>query len=146
MPEKNILIADDDQEVLDILKEMIQREGYRVFLTSNGKEAVEAIKINPIDLAILDIKMPVMDGILGLPDMEYLEIRVNEKIAWSVGTPLSDHTIEKELPLIQRHNNRDISIGILRVVTSLDAVYQRLMDKILTILISNAIKTFLVSN
>jgi CheY-like chemotaxis protein len=48
MPGKNILIADDDQVILDILKKMIQREGYRVFLASNGKDAVEAIKINPI--------------------------------------------------------------------------------------------------
>ena len=50
MSGKNILIADDDPVILDILKGMIQREGYRVFLASNGKEAVEAIKINPIDL------------------------------------------------------------------------------------------------
>jgi PAS domain S-box-containing protein len=73
MPEKNILIADDDQEILDILKEMIQREGYRVFLASNGKEAVEAIKINPIDLAILDIKMPVMDGIEALKEIKKID-------------------------------------------------------------------------
>jgi CheY-like chemotaxis protein len=66
MPKKNILIGDDDQVILDILKEMIQREGYRVFLASNGKEAVETIKVNPIDLAILDIKMPFMDGIEAL--------------------------------------------------------------------------------
>jgi len=73
MPEKNILIADDDQVILDILKEMIQCEGYRVFLTSNGKEAVEAIKINPIDLAILDIKMPVMDGIEALEEIKKID-------------------------------------------------------------------------
>jgi len=73
MPEKNILIADDDQVILDILKEIIQREGYRVFLTSNGKQAVEAIKINPIDLAILDIKMPVMDGIEALKEIKKID-------------------------------------------------------------------------
>jgi len=73
MPEKNILIADDDQVILDILKEMIQREGYRVFLASNGKEAVEAININPIDLAILDIKMPVMDGIEALEEIKKID-------------------------------------------------------------------------
>jgi len=73
MPEKNILIADDDQVILDILKEMIQREGYRVFLASNGKEAVEAIKINPIDLAILDIKIPVMDGIEALEEIKKID-------------------------------------------------------------------------
>ena len=73
MPEKNILIADDDQVILDILKEMIQREGYKVFLASNGKEAVEAIQINPIDLAILDIKMPIMDGIEALEKIKKID-------------------------------------------------------------------------
>jgi PAS domain S-box-containing protein len=73
MPKKNILIGDDDQVILDILKEMIQREGYRVFLASNGKEAVETIKVNPIDLAILDIKMPFMDGIEALKEIKKID-------------------------------------------------------------------------
>jgi len=73
MPKENILIGDDDQTILDILTEMIQREGYGVFLASNGKEAVEAIKVNPIDLAILDIKMPFMDGIEALKEIKKID-------------------------------------------------------------------------
>ena len=63
MPGKSILVADDDQIVLDLLKEMLRGEDYRVFLASNGKEAIETTQKNPIDVAILDIKMPAGGGI-----------------------------------------------------------------------------------
>jgi len=61
--QKNILIADDDKEVLALLMEMIEGEGFKVFLASNGKEAIEIFERNPIDVAILDLKMPFMDGL-----------------------------------------------------------------------------------
>ena len=76
MPAKNILIADDDQIILDLLKEILQREGYQIFLASNGEEAVEAIKRYPIDVAILDIKMPIMDGIEALKRIKKIDSTV----------------------------------------------------------------------
>ena len=66
MPENNILIADDDRGVLDLLSDILQYEGYRVVLTADGKEAVEVTKKTPIDVAILDWKMPIMDGLEAL--------------------------------------------------------------------------------
>ena len=97
LPKKNILIADDDQVILGVLKEMIHREGYRVFLASNGKEAVEAIQVNPIDLAILDIKMPVMDGIEALEKIKEIDQSVEVLIMTgyadfeTLGQAISDH-------------------------------------------------------
>lgn len=66
MPVKNILIADDEQEIRYFLTELLKKEGYLVFAATNGKEAVEITKNKPIDLAVLDIKMPEMDGITAL--------------------------------------------------------------------------------
>ncbi|MCK4468085.1 MAG: PAS domain S-box protein, partial [Desulfobacterales bacterium] len=66
MPVKNILIADDDQEIRSLLTESIEDEGCLVFSAANGKEAVEIAKNKPIDLAILDVRMPEMDGITAL--------------------------------------------------------------------------------
>ena len=43
MREGNILVADDDQGVLDLLQAMLHHEGFQVFLATNGKEAVEAV-------------------------------------------------------------------------------------------------------
>ena len=66
MNEKNILIADDDETIRSTLTQMLHKHGFTVLLASNGKEAVEVTLNNPVDMAILDIKMPIMDGINAL--------------------------------------------------------------------------------
>ena len=58
-----ILLVDDEPDIIEILTYNLNKEGYQVFSASNGKEAlVQAIKIIP-HLIILDVMMPVMDGI-----------------------------------------------------------------------------------
>ncbi|MDY7032882.1 MAG: PAS domain S-box protein [Thermodesulfobacteriota bacterium] len=66
MNEKNILIADDDETIRSTLTQILHEHGFTVLLASNGKEAVEVTRNNPVDMAILDIKMPIMDGINAL--------------------------------------------------------------------------------
>ncbi|MBC8178454.1 MAG: response regulator [Desulfobacteraceae bacterium] len=66
MAQKNILIADDDEVVLELLVRVAESEGYRCYTASNGADAVEIAKNNPIDLALLDKAMPIMDGIEAL--------------------------------------------------------------------------------
>jgi PAS domain S-box-containing protein len=73
MSDKNILIADDEQGILDLLKEILQNEGHRVFLASNGEKAVELAQKHPIDVAILDKKMPQMDGIEALKQIKDID-------------------------------------------------------------------------
>ncbi|MDB9988496.1 response regulator transcription factor [Flavobacteriaceae bacterium] len=58
-----ILLVDDEPDIIEILTYNLSKEGYQVFSVANGKEAlVQAGKIIP-HLIILDIMMPVMDGI-----------------------------------------------------------------------------------
>jgi two-component system alkaline phosphatase synthesis response regulator PhoP len=60
---KKILIADDEPDILEILRYNLQGEGYEVHTAKNGIEAIEAAKkVNP-DLIILDIMMPGKNGI-----------------------------------------------------------------------------------
>jgi PAS domain S-box-containing protein len=66
MPEKSILIADDEAQIRKLLTRLLKDEGYRIFEAINGKEAVDVVRIHPIDLAILDIVMPEMDGVEAL--------------------------------------------------------------------------------
>ena len=73
MPEKNILIADDDESTQRLFVEIFKDEGYRIFLASDGKEAVEIAGKNPIDLAVLDIVMPVMDGVEALKRIKEID-------------------------------------------------------------------------
>lgn len=58
----SILIADDEPEIANLLELHLEKEGYRCMKVSNGQEAITAIQTNSIDLAILDIMMPVMNG------------------------------------------------------------------------------------
>jgi len=86
-----------------------------------------------------------IDGILEIRDMQYVEIRDDEQIWVSAGKNIKENTIQRYYPMKHQHRNKDINIGTLTVVASLDGVYQRLIDKVWVILISNAIKTFLVA-
>ncbi len=59
----NVLIVDDDPGVLRALGRIIKREGYTVFESSGGVEALEVLGERNIDLAIVDLNMPDMNGI-----------------------------------------------------------------------------------
>lgn len=60
--QKNILVVDDAEDIREVLKQILQYEGYDVITASNGKTAMEAIDGKRIDLVVTDILMPEMDG------------------------------------------------------------------------------------
>jgi DNA-binding response OmpR family regulator len=62
MPANRILLADDDTELGKILQTEFTSYGYQIDYVENGEEAISHIKQNPCDLAILDIRMPLIDG------------------------------------------------------------------------------------
>lgn len=64
MNKKNkVLIVDDEQDILDMLQYIMEKEGYEVKVARSGKEAIEtALEFQP-RLILLDIMMPLMDGI-----------------------------------------------------------------------------------
>ena len=59
----NILICDDEKDIVRALKIYLSDAEYRMIEAANGQEAVEKIQKEDVHLAILDIMMPVMDGI-----------------------------------------------------------------------------------
>lgn len=60
---KNILIADDNMEIIKILKPYIEKEGFNVIFALDGEEALLKFKHYDPVLILLDIMMPLMDGI-----------------------------------------------------------------------------------
>ncbi len=70
MEEFRILVVDDEEDVRGTLSEMIEGLDYQVIAAENGKEALERIKTEKIDLIITDLSMPKMNG---------LELIVNSK-------------------------------------------------------------------
>jgi two-component system, sensor histidine kinase and response regulator len=57
-----ILIVDDDEQSLRMLNIILRHEGHLVKTASNGVEAVDAVKSNELDLVLMDVQMPLMDG------------------------------------------------------------------------------------
>ena len=59
----SILICDDEKDIVSALKIYLEAEGYSTFCAYNGIEAVEIVRKNDIHLVLMDIMMPVCDGI-----------------------------------------------------------------------------------
>ena len=65
-----ILVVDDLEEIRDLLTNVLKNEGYKVSTAYNGQAAVEAVKSQSPNAVIMDIKMPVMDGIEAMKEMK----------------------------------------------------------------------------
>ncbi len=58
----NILVADDDKNTRKLIETVLKKENYKVFLANNGLEALDVLESQQIDLIVLDVMMPEMDG------------------------------------------------------------------------------------
>ena len=58
----NILVVDDEELIRGVIKEYLVLENYKVYEAINGEDAIEKFRNNKIDLVIMDIMMPKMDG------------------------------------------------------------------------------------
>jgi len=61
-----ILVCDDDREIVEAITIYLEKEGYSVIAAYNGKEALDTLRREQVQLIILDIMMPEMDGIEAL--------------------------------------------------------------------------------
>ena len=70
-----ILLVDDDVELTELLSELLSLEGFEVYVVHNGQEAIEELETRPYDLMLLDIMMPVLNGVETLK-----KLRLQKKI------------------------------------------------------------------
>lgn len=62
MEQKKILIADDEEDILDILEKKLKQQNYDILTVANGNEIIDMCKFYKPDLVLLDIIMPGIDG------------------------------------------------------------------------------------
>ena len=62
MKEDLILVVDDDQDIREVLNLFLTKEGFKVLLAESGEEAVTLAEKNSIDIILLDVMMPGLDG------------------------------------------------------------------------------------
>lgn len=127
-------------------------------LISDYQEDVNRIdrvfsSIEAVNLEVLASSVWVIDedlintqlyGLSQLPDIKYISIRDDSNQEWHFGEYQKTAVIEKQFPLIYT-NNENIPVGTLTVQADLNAIYDRLYNKTILILLSNAIKTFFVA-
>jgi len=68
-----ILLVDDEEHIRLLFKEELEEEGYLIDLASNGVEALKKMEGQRFDLVVLDIKMPVMDGMQALNEIKKID-------------------------------------------------------------------------
>lgn len=81
-----ILVVDDEKEICDLFQDFLTQEGYQVFTATNGVEAISLGTQNSFDLALVDIKMPGMDGIEAFCELKKVKKDIEVIILTGYGT------------------------------------------------------------
>ncbi|MFC1975363.1 response regulator [Chloroflexota bacterium] len=81
-----ILIMDNDPDFVEAFKNLLENNGYTVLIAQNGQKAIERIRSNGIDILILDLRLPILNGL-----ETYLELkRIGHAIPTLIATAYAD--------------------------------------------------------
>ena len=64
-----VLIADDEEDLVDVLRDRLEAYGFTVITAGTGREAMEKLATEPVDGIFLDVKMPDLDGLTALDEI-----------------------------------------------------------------------------
>ncbi|MBD3169663.1 MAG: response regulator [candidate division Zixibacteria bacterium] len=92
MPNHRILVVDDEVFVRDLLQEFLGKQGYDVSLAESGEAAIQHSADNDVDVALVDLKMPGIDGLETLKRMR--DIDPNTPIIIMTGYPTIETSIK----------------------------------------------------
>ncbi|MEM9985000.1 MAG: response regulator [Bacteroidota bacterium] len=101
----NVLIVEDDAVNLVIAEQMLRKAGYQVSTRHNGEQAIEAVKEQAFDVILMDIEMPLMDGLEATPSIRRTPNGQRIPII-----ALTAHTIPEKLEEIRRAGMDDYLI------------------------------------
>lgn len=83
---ERILVVDDEQVIRDIMIDFLSGEGYETVAVTNGQEALEKVMSESFDLVLVDLKMPVMDGIQFLKEVRSHKLKIPVVMMTGYGT------------------------------------------------------------
>lgn len=77
---RKILVVDDDASIREILSTQLARLGYDVELAADGQEGLDAFKAAPPDLVLMDVMMPVLDGLTACQKIRAFERKGGRRV------------------------------------------------------------------
>lgn len=91
---QGVMVVDDEPSIRELADVALTMHGFRVFLASNGDEAVDILNQNPggIEVAIIDLNMPGKSGVEVTKDL--LEIKPQLRVIVSTGSDIADLDID----------------------------------------------------
>ncbi len=94
MKQARVLIVDDDRDLAESLADFVEMHGHQVTLASNGKEAVECFREREFDIAFMDVRMPIMNGVDSF--LEIRQLRPDAKVVLMTGfkEPIVDRALQ----------------------------------------------------
>lgn len=96
---RKIMVVDDEPDVAESVKLILEKGGYTAVVTHSGKECIEKLNMESVDLVLLDIMMPKMDG-------------------WDVCAKIKQNKKTKDLPIIFLTAKTDqVSMGLGRLAS-----------------------------
>jgi CheY-like chemotaxis protein len=113
MKKPRVLLVDDDRSVLDALGSVIESEGFELISAVDGHQAVERLRLQPSDIVLLDLNMPVMGGVDALERLR----TINPLLPIIIITARSDaHPIAAAagVALMQKPLDIPLLLGVMR--------------------------------
>lgn len=87
----NILVIEDEENIRTIIKKVLTREGYKVLEAGSAEEGLEIIDKNPIDLIVLDVTLPNMDGYEFTKELRSSHMEIPILMATARQLPMDKH-------------------------------------------------------
>lgn len=86
---KCILVVDDEVKICGIIQKVLSQEGYHILTAFSGEEALKKLKKTPVDLILVDLKMPAMDGLEMLKQARAIQKNLRAVLLTAYGTASS---------------------------------------------------------
>jgi len=115
-----VLIIDDEEMIRINLQAFLEDEGHTIFTADSGEDAIQFLEKNTVDLAIVDMRLPNMDG-----NAVILEaMKLNPELKYIIHTGSSEYTLPEELIAKGLHANQVLLKPLPDMKVLLDAMYK----------------------
>jgi PAS domain S-box-containing protein len=112
-------------------------------------ESIKETSLRPLEESVWildDLQVSLqLEGIIKREDIVYAAVEMDGQVTWSKGRTEHKRSISQNFPLVHQIRGGWDEIGRLQVVASLDGIYRRMLRRIVILLVTNTVKTFLVS-